>query len=57
MGQIVYKVLWIDDEDSIFVGYQMRADKYSIQLDRYSNWEEAEKALKSRLSELFCGYS
>lgn len=50
-NEIVYKVLWVDDDKDIVKGTQLDAEEYGIQLDHYSNWEEAEIALKSNFKE------
>lgn len=44
---ITYKVLWVDDDLNIVNGTKMEADRYGIDLDHYSNWQEAEIALKN----------
>ena len=53
MASIEYKVLWVDDDLSIVSGTQLNAEDYHLKLDHYSNWEEAEKALRKD----FDGYS
>ena len=53
MADIEYKVLWVDDDLSIVSATQLDAEDYNLKLDHYSNWEEAEKALRKD----FEGYS
>ena len=48
---ITYKVLWIDDDDTIVKGTKQDADEYGIVLDRFSNWQEAESALKNNFED------
>lgn len=49
--EIIYKVLWVDDEDEIVEGTKQDADEYGIKLDHYSNWQDAEVALKSNFED------
>ena len=42
---MIYKVLWVEDDDTIVGGIQSDADLYGIELDRYSNWSDARDAL------------
>ena len=49
--KIIYKVLWVDDEDAIVLGTQQNADEYGIELDRYSNWQDAEVALRTKFED------
>ena len=49
--EIIYKVLWVDDDQTIVKGTQIDADAYGIELDHYSNWQEAEVALKNNFDD------
>lgn len=59
MESITYKVLWVDDQNkdddnnvtSFYLGWQLKADKFNIELDPYDNWEEAEYALRKNFDE------
>lgn len=51
MGEILYKVLWVDDDLSIIDGFQIAAEKYDIELDVAYNWEMAEKKLRANFNE------
>lgn len=46
-NDMTYKVLWVDDDESIVEAYVIKAEDYNIDLCHVSNWEEAEKRLKS----------
>lgn len=46
-----YKVLWVDDETMFVDSTQQIADDYDIYLDHYTNWQEAEVALKAHFNE------
>ena len=48
---VTYKVLWVDDDEGIIEGTIQDADEYGIVLDRYSNWQEAEIALKNNFDD------
>lgn len=48
---LVYKVLWVEDDDSIVLGTQQDADEYGIELDRYSNWQQAENVLRNNFED------
>ena len=37
MSDITYKVLWVDDDESIVVSTQLNAEDYNIMLDHYTN--------------------
>ncbi len=44
--EILYKVLWVDDDESIVDGYRLKAEsRYKIALDHAPDWESAEKML------------
>lgn len=50
---IIYKVLWVDDQNKdedeltdFYKGYQNIAEEYSIELVPFDNWEEAEATLR-----------
>ena len=51
MANIEYKVLWVDDDLSIVSATKLAAEDYNLVLDHYSNWEEAEKALRKDFEE------
>jgi len=46
MAETEYKVLWVDDDLSIVSSTLLAAEDYNLTLDHYSNWEEAELALR-----------
>lgn len=50
-NEITYKVLWVDDQEEIVESTKLDADEYGIELDHYSNWQEAEVALKKDFEE------
>ena len=51
MADIEYKVLWVDDDLSIVSATRLAAEDYNLVLDHYSNWEEAEAALRKNFEE------
>ena len=50
-NDMTYKVLWVDDDLTIVNGTMQDADEYGIILDHYTNWQEAEVALKNGFDE------
>lgn len=46
-----YKVLWVDDDESIVTATQIDADDYNLELDHYTNWQEAESKLRKNFQE------
>lgn len=46
-----YKVLWVEDDLSIILSYQVTAGIKGIELDVANNWEEAEEKLRSNFNE------
>lgn len=49
---ILYKVLWVDDDESIVKGYRVKAEThYKIALDHAPDWEKAEKMLHEHFRE------
>lgn len=43
-----YNVLWVEDNDDFYLGMKVIAKRdFHIQLDRYDNWDDAEKALRN----------
>lgn len=49
---ILYKVLWVDDDESIVDGYRVKAEShYNIALDHAPDWEKAEKMLHEHFRE------
>ena len=50
-NDIIYKVLWVDDQEDIVEGTKLDADEYGIELDHYSNWQEAEVALNNNFDD------
>lgn len=44
-NEIVYKVLWVDDDKSIIEAFQIKAEDYNIDLCHVDNWESAKKCL------------
>lgn len=51
MEEIFYKVLWVEDDQSIVQGYQIRAEEKNLDLDVVANWEEAEEKLLMNFNE------
>lgn len=51
MSDVTYKVLWVDDDESIVVSTQLNAEDYNIMLDHYTNWQDAEKVLRKNFHE------
>ena len=49
--ELTYKVLWVDDQEEIVESTKLDADEYSIELDHYTNWQEAETALKNNFED------
>ncbi len=43
---ILYKVLWVEDEDIFVKPLKIMSKKYGLKLDRYTNWQEAQEALE-----------
>ncbi|MBQ5934643.1 MAG: hypothetical protein IJL68_01395 [Bacteroidales bacterium] len=52
MDNIVYKVLWIDDQPEIVQGYQLLAGLRNIQLIHFENWKDAQPTLDKEFGEL-----
>ena len=48
---MTYKVLWIDDQEEIVESTKLDADEYGIELDHFSNWQDAEVALRSNFDD------
>ena len=56
---VIYKVLWVDDQNkdednqltAFYEGWQLKADKYNIELVPFDNWEEAEYSLRKDFDE------
>lgn len=46
-----YKVLWVEDDQTIIQGYQFKAEAKDINLDVATNWEDAEKKLRINFNE------
>lgn len=46
-SEITYKVLWVEDDEDIIEGTKANALDYHLELEHYTNWEEAETALKA----------
>lgn len=46
-----YKVLWVDDDENIVVSTKLVAGNYNLELDHFSNWEEAEISLRKHFDE------
>ncbi|MBE6339579.1 MAG: hypothetical protein E7069_02415 [Bacteroidales bacterium] len=57
--EVIYKVLWVDDLNrdknnkltDFYEGWQLKAEKYNIELVPFDNWEEAEKSLRKDFDE------
>lgn len=52
MDEIVYKVLWIDDQPEIVQSYQLLADLRHIELIHFENWKDAQPTLEREFGEL-----
>ncbi|MBO4571776.1 MAG: hypothetical protein IKX45_05550 [Bacteroidales bacterium] len=52
MEEIIYKVLWIDDQPEIVQGYQLLAGLRNIQLIHFENWKDAQPTLEREFGEL-----
>jgi hypothetical protein len=50
-NEMTYRVLWVDDDDAIVKGTKQDADEYGIILDHYTNWQDAEVALKNNFDD------
>lgn len=51
MDEIRYKVLWIDDDETIHEAYQQLADLHGIDLVTFTNWEEARPVFEADFDE------
>ncbi len=51
MEDIFYKVLWVEDDQSIVQGYQIRAEEKNLDLEVATNWEEAKEKLLINFNE------
>lgn len=51
MDDVIYKVLWVDDQEEIVDSTKLDADSFGIELDHYSNWQEAEVALRNNFED------
>ena len=47
----MYKVLWVDDDESIVASTQQIADDYDIELVHFTNWEDAEPNFRANFQE------
>ncbi len=45
MNDIPYKVLWVDDDESIVLSTQTIAEDYNIYIEHFTNWENAYEEL------------
>lgn len=52
MEEIIYKVLWIDDQPEIVQGYKLLAGLRNIQLIHFENWKDAQPTLEREFGEL-----
>ena len=52
MEELVYKVLWVDDEPQNVDGLRLNASKRNIQSLSYNNWEEAFEVLQHEWPEI-----
>ncbi len=52
MEDIIYKVLWIDDQPEIVKSYQYVAGLRNIQLIHFENWKDAQPTLEREFGEL-----
>lgn len=43
---IPFKVLWVEDQDIFVKPLKIMSKKYGLELDRYTNWQEAQVALE-----------
>ena len=51
IDELTYKVLWVDDQEEIVESTKLDADEYGIELDHYSNWQDAEVALRNNFED------
>jgi hypothetical protein len=51
MTEVTYKVLWVDDDESIVAATIQDAEDYNLELVHYSNWQDAEVALRKHFHE------
>lgn len=51
MTDIIYKVLWVDDDESIVKSTKLDAEEYNLELVHFTNWEEAEKSLTTHFKD------
>jgi hypothetical protein len=49
--EVLYKVLWVEDDRSIIQGYLISAEENGIELDVANSWEEAEEKLRINFNE------
>ena len=42
---ILYKVLWVEDEDILVKQLKIKSKRFGLKLDRYTNWQEAKEVL------------
>lgn len=50
-NNIIYKVLWVDDDISIIDSTQIKAEGYNIDLCAVTNWQEAKEILKDNFED------
>jgi len=51
IDRVIYKVLWVDDQEEIVESTKTDADAFGIELDHYTNWQEAEVALRNNFDD------
>lgn len=51
LDKMIYKVLWVEDQKEIVESTKLDADQYGIELDHYSNWQDAEVNLRNNFDD------
>ena len=50
-SDIAYKVLWVDDDESIVAGTRLEAEDYELELVHFTNWQDAEVSLRGNFED------
>ena len=51
MTEVTYKVLWVDDDETIVASTLQDAEDYNLELVHFTNWQDAEVALRKHFQE------
>lgn len=51
MTEPTYKVLWVDDDESIVAATRLDAEDYNIELEHFTNWLEAKHKLRKNFQD------